>query len=119
MSEGSNRKWGTITAAVVLSAVVIGLLYFYFTGLWLPAIGLPILVIGVYMLLSSFLRSSEPDRYGTSDSGAATLFGFIMITIGGAIVAYQYADNIIIPIVFAIVIIVLYLVTAMARRKSN
>ena len=119
MSEGGNRNWGTITAAVVLLAVVVGLLYFYFTGLWLPAIGLPILIVGVYMLFSAFLRSSEPDRYGTSDSGAATLYGFILIAIGGAIVVYQYAENLIFTAAFAIVIVVLYLITAAVRKKNN
>ena len=119
MSEGGDRNWGAITAAVVLIAVVIGLLYYYFTGLWLPAIGLPILVFGVYELLSAFLRSSEPDRYGTSDSGAATLYGFILIAVGGGIIVYQYADNLIFTAVFAIAIVVLYLITIAVRKKSN
>ena len=119
MSDENGRNWGAITGAVVLIAVAVGLIFFYFKGLWIPAIGLPILIFGAYELLTSFLRSNEADRWGTSDSGAAFLFGMIMIAVGGALVIYQYVDNIIFPIVYAIALIVIYLLATAMRKKSQ
>ena len=73
----------------------------------------------MYELLSSFARSSQNDMYGTNEAGAARLFGFLFIAVGGAIIVYRYADSIIIPIVFAIIIVVLYLVTRMTGGKKS
>jgi len=119
MTDNDSRNWGAMTGAAILLAIAAGLIYYYLTNEILGTIGLPILVFGVYELLSSFLRSSKHDMYGTSESEAATLFGFLFIAAGGAIIVYRYADSIIIPIVFAIIIIVLYLVVRMSHGKKD
>lgn len=114
-----NTNWGTISGIVFLLAIAIGLVYYYVTSLWIPAIGIPLLIIGVYEVLSAFFRSSEKDRWGTSESGAAVLWGFVLIAAGGAIMVYQYADSIIIPIVFVIIVMVLYLFARSASKGKN
>ncbi len=114
-----NVNMGAVTGAVVLLAIVIGLLYYYFTKDWIPAIGIPLLIIGIYEILSSFFRSSVNDRYGTNEAGAAVLWGFLAIAIGGAIIIYQYADSIIIPVAFAIIVLVLYILTRSFRKGKE
>jgi hypothetical protein len=118
-NETGTRNWGAITGIVVLIAIAVGLLYYYYVGLWIPAIGIPLLIIGAYEAISSILRSTAVDQFGTSDSGAATVWGFVFIAIGGALMVFQYSNNIIFPIVFFIAIIVLYLVVSAANKKRK
>ena len=121
MAENESRtiSWGAITGAVVLLSIAFGLLYYYYTSLWIPAIGIPLLIIGIYEAISSVARSKKVDQFGTSESGAAVVWGFVFIAIGGAMLIFQYSDNIIFPIVFAIVVIVLYLVVSMLNKRSQ
>ncbi len=120
MGEESNtRNWGLIGGAVLLIAIIVGLLYYYFTSLWIPAIGLPILIFGIYEIITSFVRSSEKDMYGTSDSGAATIWGFLFIAIGGGLIVFQYANNIIFPIVYVLAILVLLIITRLAHKGKS
>ena len=117
--EPKPRNMGAITAAVVLLAIVVGLLYYYVTSDWLPAIGILILLIGVYELISSFFRNTANDQFGTNESGAAALWGFLLIAVGGAMLIYRYSNDIIIPVVFAILIIVAYIIYAMFRKRQS
>jgi hypothetical protein len=109
----------TITGVVVLASIIIGLLYYYYTSLWIPAIGIPLLIIGVYEAISSIARSNKVDQFGTSDSGAAIVWGFVFIAIGGALLVFQYSDNIIFPIIFFIAVIILYIIVAMFNKKRE
>ena len=118
MAEETQKSFGKMTIIAILLGAIVSLVYYYYTSNWLPAIGLFLLVVGVYELLSSFFRSTEDDRWGTNESGAAALFGFLMVAVGGAIVVYQYADSIIIPIVFALAVIILYVVYSLFRKKK-
>jgi hypothetical protein len=111
------KSWGSVSAVAILLAIAVGLIYYYVTKDWLVAIGLPILILGVYETISSLFRSTQKDRYGTSESGAAVLLGFMAMSIGGAIVIFKFADSIIIPIVFIILIMALYVVVSMALKK--
>ena len=116
--ESKPRNLGAVTGAVVLIAIVVGLLCYYVTSSWLLAIGIPILIIGAYELISSFFRNTKNDQFGTNESGAAALWGFLFIAVGGAIVIYPYADSIIIPIVFVLLIIVASIIYAMFKKKQ-
>lgn len=111
-------NWGPITGAVFLLSVAAGLICFYADGSWLLAVGVPITALGGYELLSSFFRNSEADRWGTSDSGAAVLFGFFLLAIGGAILFYRFSDNIIFPIVYAAVLIAVYLLLRVIMNRG-
>jgi len=118
--EPTSRNMGAITGAIVLIAIVVGLLYYYMTSDWLPSIGIPILIIGAYELVSSFFRSTTNDQFGTNESGAAALWGFVFIAIGGAMLIYRFADGgIIMPVVFAILVIIAYIIYAMFRKKQQ
>jgi uncharacterized membrane protein HdeD (DUF308 family) len=117
--EKKPMDWGAITGAVILIAIAVGLVYYYCTSIVWPALGLPLLIFGVYELISSLFRSTENDRWGTSEAGAASIFGFIFIAIGGALIIIEYADSIIIPILFIIAVMVLYIVFALLRRRKN
>jgi hypothetical protein len=118
-NEKESTNWGAITGVVVLVAIIVGLLYYYYTSQVIPAIGIPLLIIGVFEVLSSIGKSSTPDQFGTSESYAATVLGFLLIAIGGAMLVFIYSDSIIFPIVFALVVIILFFLVSMAKRKKE
>ncbi|MBQ7621275.1 MAG: hypothetical protein IJV02_02545 [Candidatus Methanomethylophilaceae archaeon] len=115
----SNTNWGAITGAMLLLSIAAGLICFYVDGSWLMAIGLPIVIFGTFELLSSFFRNSEEDRWGTSESGAAVFFGFTLLAIGGAILVYHFANDIIFPIVYAIVLAAVYLLLRASVKRNE
>lgn len=114
-----NTNWGAITGAAALLSIAAGLITFYMDGSWLLAIGVPIVIFGTFELLSSFFRNDEADRWGTSDSGAAVFFGFTFLAIGGAILVFHFANDIIFPIVYAIVLAAIYLLLKAAVKKKE
>ncbi len=114
----SNARWGTAGAIAIILAVVVGLLIYYFTGQVVAAIGVPIVIIGVYEVYSSFRKSKETDQFGTSLSGAALLWGFVFISIGGAVFAYDFTHSIIIAIVVILVVMALYIAVKSFGKKS-
>jgi hypothetical protein len=114
----SNRNIGTLTGIVFLIAIAVGLLIYYYMSNWILAIGCPLAILGVYEIASSFARTSEVDRWGTSEASAAVTLGFIALAIGAAFIAYNYSDSIIVPIIVAILIVAIYLVVVMLKRKN-
>ena len=118
MSEG-NTNWGAINGAALLLSIAAGVICFYIDGSWLLAVGVPVTAFGAFIILSSFFRSTEQDRWGSSDYGAMVLFGFLFLTVGGALLVFNYSDNFVFPIVFVAVILALYLLMrAAAGRKA-
>ncbi len=105
----SKKKGQTYSGVMILIGIIIGLLMFYFGYGIIPVFCVPITLIGVYLIISSFNRDTVPDFWGTSASGAALLWGFFMIAIGGAGLVYMAMHSVIISVVFALVILVLYL----------
>ncbi len=111
MSEGEKApiNTGKTTAAVVLLAIVLALLLYYFNQNIIAVICLPILVFGFYEVASSYARSSTPDRYGTSQAGAAIFWGFLAIAIGFGGIVYAYAHSAILAAVAFLLIMVVFI----------
>ena len=107
-NENAPKKRGNFTAIVVLLAIVVGLLIYYAMPSIVVAICVPILIIGAYEIASSFSRSTQADRFGTSDSGAALFWGFLFVAIGGAGIIHSQTGNIIFAVVFFLVMLIFY-----------
>lgn len=110
MSEEAKQKKGSgnMTIVIVLLAIAAALLIGYLTGSWLAAIFLAILAIGVFLIFASGTRSKEPDRYGTSESDSAYVFGFMITSIGVAGVVFAFTMNFIYALIAWILVIALY-----------
>ena len=117
--EPKSVNWSAITAAVILLSVAIGLIYYYVQSDLIPSICIPLIIIGVFEIGSSFVKSKEVDQFGTSVSQAAMIWGYLFIAAGGAGIIYQYTDSIIIPIVFVIIVIVVYILTRAFGKKNQ
>ncbi|AMK13782.1 hypothetical protein AUP07_0733 [methanogenic archaeon mixed culture ISO4-G1] len=114
-----THSWGTISAIVFLLAVIVGLIYYYYvSNNLIAAVCLVILIGGIYMVISALMRSTAKDQWGTSESGAAALFGFLMLAVGGAGMIYVFADGFVLPLIYAILMIVLYLIYALAMKRK-
>ena len=111
MTDGDNpgRSIASFTPVVVLLIIAACILIAYFTANYLGAICLGVLGIGIYLTLSSLARSKQPDRWGTSDAGAALLWGFFFMSIGAGGMVYAFTHNIVFAIVTFIVMLALYL----------
>ncbi len=116
-TSNPQRNWGLFTLIAMLAAVAVGLIYYYYNGNIIVSISFMVLIIGIYLLISSMARDSTPDRWGTSDAYAGAMGGFLLIAIGGAGIVNNYADSIIIPIVYIIVIMILAAAYTMAKKK--
>jgi len=110
MSEEEKQKKGAgnMTIVVVLLVIAACLLYAYLSGNWLAAIFWGILAIGAFLVLASLTRSKEPDRYGTSESDSAYIFGFLALSIGVAGVVLAYTMNFIFALMAWIIVIAIY-----------
>ncbi len=120
MSEESKKGLnGKVTAIAGLIALAVMLIFGYYTGNWISGFGLFLLIFGVYEVASTFRRSDRVDQWGTSESGAAALWGFLFIAVGGALVLFQYSDNMLYAVLFCIGMIVLYLVYSIFSKKKD
>jgi len=120
MANESNKGVnGKVSAIAILIAFAVMLIFGYYTGNWLSGFGLFMLIFGVYEVASTFMRSDQVDQWGTSESGAAALWGFLFIAVGGALVLFQYSNNILFAILFCIGIVVLYLVYSIFSKKKE
>ena len=113
--EAKISKGGAYGSVMVIIGIIIGLLMFYYDMGFIPVICVPLIFIGVYLIISSFGRSQVEDVQGTSEAGAALLWGFVMIAVGGAGLVYLFSDSLIIPIVFALVMLICYIVVKKTR----
>ena len=112
----TNEDWGKITAIAILLSLIVGLLIFYFLGSIALSIASPVLLFGLFELGSSFLKSREPDQFGTSESFAATFWGFVFIAVGIALLMFLYTGNLIFTAVVVLLIMVVYLIMRYIQR---
>lgn len=110
MSEEEKQKksGGNMTIVVVLLVIAVCLLFGYLTKSWLLAIFVGVLAIGVFLILASATRSKQPDRYGTSESDSAYVFGFMITSIGVAGVVFALTMNFIFALMAWIIVVALY-----------
>ena len=107
-TETSNKK-GSFILIVVLCAIILGLLMYYFQVNWIVDLCVPLVLIGLFEIGASFNRATEKDQFGTSESGAAMFWGFTFLAIGGAGIVFALTGEWVFVIIFALVMGVIYL----------
>ena len=104
MASESNGSLNihALTWMMLFISVAIGLAVYYFTKEIMPTISAPILLFGIYELLSSVLRTKERNMFGTSEAGASIFWGFVITTIGGAGFAWYFSHSFIVVAIFIV-----------------
>lgn len=115
------RKYNVngLTGVIILLCIAVGLLLFFTTGNIIKSICIPVVIFGVYEILSSLIRNNQIDQFGTSESGAALFWGFVFVIIGGAGLVFVYADNLIFVAIFIVLIAAVYLVVRMLGNRPS
>ena len=114
--DKGNLNIGALSMMVILIALAAGLIVYFFTKDIILTICVPLIVIGLYELISSLIRNHENDQFGTNEAGAAVFWGFIIVTLGGMGVVYKYTNSLIITAVFALLMGAAYMAVRLFRR---
>jgi len=118
MTEENSEAVNAFTGIALLVSVAIGLLIFFTTSDAVMSICTPLLIFGAYEIISSVMRSRVNDQFGTNESDAAVLWGFVFIIAGGAGFVYTFSSNLLLVAIFIVLAIALYLVVRIARSRN-
>lgn len=115
----SGNDWNRIGIAVILLLIGLGLILFFLKVDALTVVAIVLLGIGIYMFISSFFKSNEVDRFGTSIAGASVGLSFFFLALGGAFLIYSLSKNWIIAVAVFIIVMAVWLVLSIFVDKKR
>ena len=106
----NNKTLSAVTLGAFIIALAVGLIVYSVTDYdWTMIIWITLLIFGIALFALSFLSSSEPGKFGPSDSSYRMIMGILAATIG-AVGLLNTLTNLSIWVLIAIFLIVLALV---------
>ena len=116
--EVSNSNLNAMTWIAILVSLAVGLVVFYVYNDLLLAASLFLLLMGLYEVCSSIVRNGVNNQYGTNESDAALMWGFVLLTLGCMGITYYLTKEWIFTILSGIAIAVVYLVIRIAKNRQ-
>lgn len=101
----NSRTLNAVTAGVLLLAVALGILLYTSTNDIFGALWTILIVFGVYIGISSVLRSKNTDSFGPSEADVSLAGGALIAGIGLAGLVYTFTDQVLYTVVVIIVIV--------------
>ena len=118
-SKGMNpRTWNAIAVGMLLIAIALGVILYFYTGDLLNAFSAILLVFGLYIATTSFARKGGEDNFGPSASDAVMAAGGIVAGVGVTGFVYSLSGEVLITAA-VLIIIVAVIGIAMALKNRN
>ena len=118
-SKGMNpRTWNAIAVGMLLIAIALGVILYFYTGDLLNAFSAILLVFGLYIAATSFARKGGENNFGPSASDATMAAGGIVAGVGVTGFVYSLSGEVLITAA-VLIIIVAVIGIAMALKNRN
>ena len=118
-SKGMNpRTWNAIAVGMLLIAIALGVILYFYTGDLLNAFSAILRVFGLYIAATSFARKGGENNFGPSASDAAMAAGGIVAGVGVTGFVYSLSGEVLITAA-VLIIIVAVIGIAMALKNRN
>lgn len=118
-SKGMNpRTWSALAVGALLIAVALGVLLYWYTDDLLNAFAVILLVFGLYIAATSFMKKGGEDNFGPSAADASLAAGIVVAGVGITCFVYSATAEIL-PTVAVLIIIVAVVGIAMAVKNRN
>lgn len=114
----SSRTLNAIGAGAFLIAVALGIILYTVTGNALDAVWMILIVFGLYMGITSTLRSRSTDGFGPSEADVTVVGGALLAGIGVAGLIYSISDEVLYTVAVIIVIVAVVGIIMAIKNKD-
>jgi hypothetical protein len=97
--DRSTRRYNMAASAAFIVAIVLGAAVWYYTGNFINAVFTILLVSGLYLAVSFYLRDRKERSNGPSEFGAAIMGGVLLAGIGASGFVYSFTQDVTITVI--------------------
>ncbi len=113
----STSEWNRLGLAVSILIIGFALLAAYLGAKPIIIVGVAIIVLGVYLLLSSIFKDKRVDQMGTSESGSAIWLGSLITSAGLAVLVYGIIEDWMVSIATFLIAMAIYIIFSVGMKK--
>ena len=113
----STKEWNRLGLGVLILIVGFALLAAYFGLKPMLIIGVAVIVLGVYLLITSMFKNKEVDQMGTSDSCSTLWLGSLITSAGLAVLIYGLIEDWMVAIAVFLIAMAVYIIFTVGMKK--
>lgn len=113
----STKEWNRLGLGVLILIVGFALLAAYFGLKPVLIIGVAVIVLGVYLLITSMFKDKEVDQMGTSDSCSTLWLGSLITSAGLAVLIYGLIEDWMVGIAVFLIAMAVYIIFTVGMKK--
>lgn len=112
------RTWNAVAVGALLIAAALAIILYWYQRDLICAFGTLLLVYGIYMAGTSFLKSGGESNFGPSDADAALAAGTVVAGVGVTCLVWGFTGEVLITVAVLIIILaVVGIIMAMKNRN--
>lgn len=113
----STNEWNRLGLAVVILIIGFALLASYLGSKPIIIVGVAIIVLCAYLLLSSMFKDKKVDQMGTSESGSALWLGSVIASVGLGVLVYGIIEDWKVSIATFLIAMAIYVIFSVGMKK--